>query len=140
VTYATRDDLAKRFGEVRMGELADRDGDNVEDTGVVVTALLDADHTINAYLAGRYRVPLAPVEELVVRLASELAWYFLHGDAPPEDVVAKYKAAIKTLEGIAGGFPKLQAAGLAAEPAAAGDFNAETDAPPSLMRDAMENF
>lgn len=140
MTYASRDDLAKRFGEARLVELADRDGDGVEDAGVVTTALLDADHTINAYVTGRYRVPLAPVEELVVRLASDLAWYFLHGDAAPSEVETKYKAAIKTLEGITGGMPKLQAAGVAAEPAAASDFSAAADAPPSLMRDAWENF
>jgi phage gp36-like protein len=140
VTYATEADLALRYRPDRLLELADRDQDGEADAGVIAAALADANYTINGYVVGRYQVPLAPAEELVVRIACDLAWFYLHGDTVPEEVKDRHDQALRTLRDIAAGVVKLQAAGIAAAPAAATDLTPVFAAPPSRMADAVENF
>lgn len=131
MTYATTDDLARRFGSPRLLELADRDADGVADAGVVETALADAGQAVNGYVAGRYRVPLDPVPDQVVRWTADIAWYFLHGDSPPDGVAANYKAAITALRDVQAGRITLVAAGIETPAAADDDYAVLVAAPPA---------
>lgn len=121
MAYATLQDLIDRYGEAELIHLTDRADPpaGAVDETVAAKALADADQTINGYTGGRYRVPLAPVPDLIVRLACDLARHYLARDLPSEAVVAAHKEALRTLDRIAAGVVVLQAAGVAAP--AAGD-------------------
>lgn len=141
--YASRTDLETRFGAAELAQLADRDGDGVEDAGVIDGALADADQLVNGYVAGRYAVPLSPVPDLVKRWACDIARYFLWADAVTDLVKARYEAAVNGLKDVARGAVTLQAAGIEARDAeqATADFTVLVDAPAPVFTDAaLEGF
>lgn len=103
MTYATKQDLIDRVGAEALVQLTDRSGAGDIDDEVIARALADADADINGYLAARATLPLAaPYPPLLVRLACTLAHYYLYVQ-PTEAVVTRYKAAVRTLEGLADG-------------------------------------
>ncbi len=60
MAYSTRADLARRVGgEDRLIQLADLDGDGLEDAGVVEAAIAEADSLIDSYAKKRHAVPIA---------------------------------------------------------------------------------
>jgi len=126
MTYATQADLETRFGAAEILQLADRDGDGSADSGVVAGALAEASAEIDAYLAGRYPLPLAPTPGVLVRLACDIARYRLYTDVVPEAVRKRYEDARRLLEGIAAGRVSL---GLPAPPAALAVGNLALAAP-----------
>lgn len=135
--YATQQDLETRFGAAELEQLSDRDGTAGGIVAAVVEAALkDADELINAAVAGRYAVPLAPVPELVKRIACDLARYFLHGGAVAEVVEKNYTAAMNVLKSIGRGDMTLQCAGAATAEAPAGDYEVIGYTPPPVFTDA----
>ncbi|HYH17505.1 MAG TPA: DUF1320 domain-containing protein [Azospirillum sp.] len=116
MSYATLQDLIDRFGADELVQLTDRAAVPTEaiDEVVVGRALDDARRLIDGYVGGRYRLPLAPVPDLVRRIACDLARYFLHSNKPTELVKDSYKEAVRLLEKVAAGTVTLQAAGLEA--------------------------
>lgn len=100
-------DLEAAFGKGQLRELADRDGDGVADATVVAKALADADATIDGYLSGRYALPLATTPPLLARIAGDLALYYLHPAAVPEDVRQRYTDALAQLRDLATGKAQL---------------------------------
>ena len=117
MSYATQQDLIDRFGEAELIELTDRadPATGVIDATVVAGALNDADELINSYISKRYDLPLSPIPARLVRLASEIARYFLYEDAVTERVKQAYDDAVAFLKDLATGKAALDAAG--AEPA-----------------------
>lgn len=107
MTYATQQDLVDRFGESELIQLTDRSESGVVDAAVVTRALADADAEINGYLTARYTLPLATVPEVLVRVASDIARYYLFGDAMIETVKDRYENAIKLLKGVSSGLVDL---------------------------------
>mgnify|MGYP004701247163 CR=1 FL=1 len=103
MTYAVQADLETRFGAAEVLQLADRDGDEVADVGVVSGALAEAAAEIDAHLAGRYALPLATVPPILVRLACDIARYRLAADNPMEEVRKRYEDARRLLESLAAG-------------------------------------
>lgn len=103
MSYATQADLETRFGAAEILQLADRDGDDIADSGVVAGALAEADAEIDAHLAGRYVLPLATVPAILVRLACDIARYRLMADNPLEEARKRYEDARRTLESLAAG-------------------------------------
>lgn len=79
MAYASRTDLEERYGDA---EVAQRE--SMLPAGAIDRALADADAEIDSYLAGRYGVPLSPAPDQVVRVACQLARYWLLGDAAGE--------------------------------------------------------
>lgn len=118
MSYATLQDLIDRFGEDELVQLTDRAAVPTDaiDAVVVERALDDARRLIDGYVAGRYRLPLDPVPDLVRRIACDLARYYLQSNKPTELVKDSYKEAVRLLEKVAAGAVTLQAAGV--EPAA----------------------
>lgn len=120
MNYATPQDLADRFGERELIELTDPDLESVQ-TSTVARAIADAQAFADSYIGRVYRLPLsgcvkpAPVPgnphatELVappqlVRIACDLARYYLHHDLAPEhEVYIRYKAAERELIAIGEG-------------------------------------
>jgi len=117
VTYAVQQDLVDRFGTDELVELTNRAGGATIDANVVAKALQDADDAINAYLASRYKLPLATVPAILKRYACDVARYFLYEDRVTEVVRENYAAAIAFLKDVAGGKASIGADAAGAEPA-----------------------
>ncbi|MEW5729149.1 MAG: DUF1320 domain-containing protein [Pseudomonadota bacterium] len=103
MAYITIDDLIARFGSAELIDVADRDDDGAADPDVVAAAISDAEDVINGYLAAVATVPLTTVPEVVKRLASQIARWFLHKDDPSEAIRQGYKDAIALLDEIRAG-------------------------------------
>lgn len=103
--YATQTDLEERFGLAELVMLTDRSepATGEVDVTVVTRALTDADAEINAYLSARYPVPLATAPTVVVRIACDVARYFLYEDRVTDLVRKRYEDAVSLLKGIAAG-------------------------------------
>ena len=111
MTYAVQQDLIDRFGNDELLQVADRDGDQVVDATVVTKALEDADELIDSYIAKRYDLPLASVPARLVRLACDIARYYLHKDDPTESVETAYKDAVAFLRDVSAGKAELDVGG-----------------------------
>lgn len=116
MAYATVQDMIGRFGETEMLRLSSVDGVLPETVNAapVEQAIADADGIIDSYLRKRYRVPLAPVPQVITRASCILARYDLSvgGDRDPADQVKNDRKDIvawltqlangtATLEGVA---------------------------------------
>lgn len=120
MTYATVQQLRGRFSDQLLVQLTDR-GDvatGVVDEAIVAGELANTDAVINGYLAGRYRLPLESVPELLVDLALTIAIYKLHNFSPEPKIKDDYDAAMKALRDISSGAIRLQVAGI--EPTSSG--------------------
>ena len=121
--YATQQDLIDRFGEQELIEQTDRENGEEVDANVVSKALADADELIDSYIARRVALPLSAVPDRLVRVASNIARYFLYADRPTEAVQRAYDLDVKWLLEVSQGKAVLSADGV--EPTAAPDLVAE---------------
>lgn len=103
MAYATLVDLIARAGGLEISQVADRDDDGTADPDVIAAALDAADERINAWLGGRYRIPLTTVPAIVRSWAVSIARYHLHRDGAPDHVVKDYDDAVKELQAAAAG-------------------------------------
>lgn len=103
MTYASQQNLTDRFGEDELIQLSDRANTGLINSTVVARALADADAEINGYLSTRYTLPLSSVPEVLVVIACNIARYRLDNRDPREDIVTRYKDAIKYLKDVASG-------------------------------------
>ena len=115
MTYATRTDLAERYGS---DELAQRE--STLPPGAVDRALVDAAAEIYSYMAGRYNVPFSPVPDAIPKLACAIARYALLGEAATERSRKDYEDARAFLRDVQAGRARLEGAAplAAASPAA----------------------
>lgn len=120
MAYATLADLIDRFTEAELAQVADTDGTGEIDQALVARALGDADAEIDAALVGRYTLPIAPVPELLTRIACDLARESLYADQPTKVVEERAKRARELLTQIARGVMRLDAAAAAGEESALG--------------------
>jgi phage gp36-like protein len=118
--YATLTDLIDRFGEPELVDLADSTGDGTIDVEPVGRALADAAAEIDAAVTGRYALPIDPPQDILTRIACDLARESLYTDAPPDVVVERAKVARRLLEQISAGKLLLGAARVAAEASLSG--------------------
>ena len=101
--YASRDDLAARFGEDELIALTTGRATGLADEERLTLALRDASAEIDAYLAARYPVPLPGRPALLVGIAADLARYRLYDEAASETVRQKFEDARALLTAIARG-------------------------------------
>jgi phage gp36-like protein len=101
--YAAFEDLTDRFGETELAQVADMHGTGEAWQTTVDRALSDAAAEINAAVIGRYALPIDPPQDILTRIACDLARESLYSDAPPENVIERAKVARKLLEQIAAG-------------------------------------
>ncbi len=127
MSYATEQQLVDRYSERMLVQLTDRalPATGEIDPDVIARALADTDATIDGYLKGRYRLPLASVPPLVTDLALAIAIYKLHRKAPDEKIRKDYDDALRTLRDIANGVVRLDVAGV--EPEASGASGVKTN-------------
>ena len=107
MSYAAQADLVDRFGAAELAQLTDPTAGTTINATTVARALSDADAEIDVRLATRYALPLAATPVVLVRVAADLARYFLWDARATEQVRNRYKDAIKLLDQIAGGAVKL---------------------------------
>ena len=118
MTYATQDDMVKRFGEAEIAQRTNRiDGSSIDAT-VLTRAIDDADAEINSYLAVRYQLPLSELPSVLVRVACDIARYRLYDDGAPETVRTRYQDAVGLLKRMSSG--EVQLAGGSPIPVASG--------------------
>lgn len=139
MTYATQANLTDRFGEAEIKRIADRDGDDTIDAGVIAKALADADAEIDSYIGKVYALPLVTVPARVVDLAQDIALYKLYASNPPEDVVRRYKDALAFLLNVSKGLAVLPGVdGAQPAPTSAG---VEASGPErTFSRDSLKSF
>lgn len=101
--YATQQDLVDRFGSQELAQLTDPAAGATINATTVARALADADAEIDTRLAARYALPLATVPTVLVRIAADLARYFLFDVRATEQVRNRYTDATKLLAKIATG-------------------------------------
>lgn len=100
----TRAELEQRLSPQDIAQLADTDGNSVENTGFVNACLSDAESEALAWVRSVGVVP-DPAPEVLKRVVCDIARYNLYQRHLPEDhpVVVAYRQAVETLKGIAAG-------------------------------------
>ncbi len=100
--YATLEDLIDRFGEHELVSLCGNE-DGVINQDTTEAALKDANELINSYLAAKYALPLSIAPSCLIRIAADLARYFLYTEVVPEAIEKQYEKDIAFLKDIAKG-------------------------------------
>ena len=103
MSYASLDDLKKKFGQDELIALTDRVNQTTINSSIVTRALEDADAEINIYLLKRYQLPLSETFPLLTILACDIARFRLHTTDPSDEVRKRYQDAKQMLEDIAHG-------------------------------------
>ncbi|WP_027143148.1 DUF1320 domain-containing protein [Mesorhizobium sp. WSM3626] len=128
MTYAVKQDLIDRFSSTELVQLTDRTNipPTTVDDVVVGRALADADGVIHGYIGKQYALPLSVVPPVLVKIAADLARYFLHGEAADKDsiVTRNYNAAISWLKDVAKGLVSIDDGGTVPEQAGGGAIRA----------------
>jgi len=143
VNYVTQQDLIDRFGEPELVQLTDRTNRPATtiDATTVARHIADAESMIDGYLGKVYALPLATVPPVLVKIAADLARYFLHGPSAEKDgaVERAYRDARAWLNDVAGGAVVIENAGVI--PSQAGGGRIQTSAPDRVFtRDSMGEF
>lgn len=103
MSYATKQDLIDRYGEAEITQISGGGGVGVPDNDVIDRALADADTEIDAYLVGRYTLPLVPQPKMLTLVACDIARYRLFGARATEEVEKRYKNQVEFLRQVAAG-------------------------------------
>lgn len=143
MSYAALQDLIDRFGQTELVQLTDRTNvpPTTVDETVVDRALDDADAMIDSYLGGRYALPVSSTPDALVKVAADLARYFLHGKAADKDspVTAANNQAIAWLVNVSKGLVVLEIAGKEAPQQGGGSVRSK--APCRVFtRDSLRRF
>ncbi len=96
--YCTKADLIARGWESDLLATTDISGLGVIDDAIVDKAIADAAGEIDAYLSARYVTPIINPSENIVKIACDLARYFLFDKIVPEHIGNRMKVIYKYLE------------------------------------------
>ena len=107
--YCTEADLIDRYGAPLLVDLTDR-GETA--TGVIDSAIAEADALIDGYLAARYRLPLSVVPPQIGPLSRQIAIYRLHVFEANDKITEEHREALRQLQQIAAGAGRLEAEGV----------------------------
>jgi len=125
MTYAVQQDLVDRFGALEFVQLTDRTNvpPTTIDATIVGRALADADALIDGYLLAAYSLPLTQTPPALVKVACDIARFYLWGDrADTKGAIRMAHAdALRWLEYVAKGLIKLELDGALAPEATTGD-------------------
>lgn len=104
MAYATRTDIETLYSAGAL-YVADRDGDGTPEDAAIVRALDGASGEIDAFLRVRYDVPVAPVPDLLVQIAVDIALYrlALSADVLSEEHRRRYEDALSQLKMLSDG-------------------------------------
>lgn len=104
MAYATRIDIETLYSAHAL-HVADRDHDGVPEDAAIDRALSMASGEIDAFIRVRYDVPIAPVPDLLVQWAVDIALYRLaqSADVLSDEHRQRYEDAIARLRMVAEG-------------------------------------
>ena len=104
MSYATQQNMIDRFGQREIIQLTDKATPpaGAIDITVLGQALDDADAMINGYVSVRFSLPLTDVPQQIVRIACDLARYFLD-KKQSEEVRLRYDQAVAWLRDVSAG-------------------------------------
>jgi len=103
MTYATQQNMIDRFGNPEVIQITDHSNTGAIDATVLGQALADADAEIDGFLASRYVLPLTSEPPVLMRLACDIARYYLYDDRATDQVKERYQNARDFLTSIAQG-------------------------------------
>jgi len=102
--YCSLEDIQKQVIQDSLIQLTDDNQVGVIDKDVVYEAISYASNLIDAYLRGRYTLPLATTPDIIRIIATDLSVYRLYSrrfqTETPDSIREKYNHSIKTLEQI----------------------------------------
>lgn len=103
--YATVDMMVAKFGLSEVISLSDRERVGELNSAVVADALETATSEIEAYLAGRYALPLAAVPKVVAGFCCDMARFSMcgHGTSMTDEIRKRYDAAVSFFKLVARG-------------------------------------
>lgn len=143
MTYALKQDLVDRFGELELVQLTDRlnkPPTTVDDT-VVSRAIGDATALIDGYVGKVYALPLASVPAALTKVACDIARYYLYGSRAEKDgpVLRAHTEAVSWLKDVSRGLVQLDVGG---EPPAAAGGGSVRATPPNrtFSRDTLRGL
>lgn len=116
--YLSIAEFVGRFGLPEVVAMTDGIGDGRIDRTLLVAALVDAQATADAHIAGRYAVPLATVPQIVKMWVADLARARLYPRGAPDGVADQAKQSLRMLERVGQGNLPLPATEQLAAPAA----------------------
>lgn len=118
MSYCAQADILNQVDLGTLIQLTDDGGLGEIDATTLARAIADADATIDAYLQGRYSVPLANTPDKIRQVSADVAIFNLFSrkdDATPESRRDRYRDAIRFLDQVAAGAVSLGADSPAAE-------------------------
>lgn len=143
MTYCTQQDLIDRFGAARLIQLTDKVNKPASTIDAVTVAkhIGDASSMIDGYVAKLHALPLTVVPPVLVKIAVDLAWYYLLGNAAGKDTpeAIAYREAVRWLENVSKGLVVLEDAGIM--PPQAGGGQVQTSKPDRVFtRDSLRDY
>ena len=117
MAYLTDAEYLSRYGAAETVRLTDETRSGDYDSEKLGSAISYAGDIVDAYLGGRYIVPLVEAPAIVKHITAALAREILHTSRPTEAVTQEADRARKQLEGMSKGVLTLTVP-LSAEPAA----------------------
>lgn len=141
MAYADKQNMIDRFGETELIQVSNRDipGDVINDEAFA-QAQQDGDAEIDAYLQGRYPLPLTHVPPVLCRLACDLYRYYLYTPRTTEEVEKRYDAAIKFLKDVSKGEVNLGIDATDQQPAETAHPIRVTSSPRRFSKERMEKY
>lgn len=114
MSYCTIDNIKERIPEKVILDLTQDDKVKTEiDNGRLTAAIFDSDAIIDRKLKNRYVVPLATVPSSLIRVAVDIAIYFLYrarfNNAMPDTVKESYAEALAYLTELQNGIETIDA-------------------------------
>lgn len=116
MSYATTEDMEKRYGQKELVQLTDRENVGRLDESVLSEALADASAECDSYMAGRVVLPLTFVPPVLLRAVCDIARFRLYGVRAPEEIRNRYKDAVSWLRDVASGKAVVQGAPVPSAP------------------------
>lgn len=101
--YLSITDFVMRFGLPEIVRATDPDGSGRLDRDMIVSALMSAQATADAHIAGRYAVPLTDVPLIVKTIVGDLAIVALYPNGAPDGLAKQAAASTRMLERIQDG-------------------------------------
>ena len=139
--YLTVDEYLERFGEPETLDLTADDATGQIDYLKLGGALKDSTEEVDAYLAGRYTLPLAePYPGVIEGMVADLTRLRLHANAPPEEVRQRAADARTMLKDISKGVAQLPSASGALTPTSQTGFPAYSAPARRFSSDALDRY
>ena len=110
--YCSITEIRKRCPELTLIQLTDDNNSGQINSDIITTAILDADAIINSYIMDRYLTPLPQTNDLILKIAVNLALYFIYSrrydDTIPAEVKNQFEESVNMLRDISEGRLKLK--------------------------------